>query len=58
MAIVNEGSVAPPMSTLFLCHWYESGAAPDALTEKVTGDPKEINWLSGSSVITGLLPPV
>ncbi len=57
-AIMYEGDVAPPMSTLFLCHWYVSVGAPAAATVNVTGYPSEISWLSGSCVIVGALLPV
>ncbi len=46
------------MFELFFCHWYESGAAPLAATEKVAVEPTERSWLWGFSVMTGAFVPV
>ena len=41
------------MLTPLRCHWYDSGAVPEAETLKVTGEPALTVWLAGCVVIVG-----
>ncbi len=37
--VVYEAFVAPLIAALFLLHWYDKGAVPDAVTENVAVAP-------------------
>ena len=46
-----SANVDVPLS--IFCHWYVIGAAPDAVTVKVTGWPCVTVWLAGCCVMLG-----
>src|SRR5436190_23868739 len=59
-ADVNEyvDALALAMFTPLRCHWYCSGAVPEAVTEKLAVCPAETDLLAGWTEIDGAMLPV
>ncbi len=52
-AVLYVAFVAPLMLTPFLCHWYESGVAPEAITVKLAAVPAIRLSCAGCTSIAG-----